>query len=191
MEEKMDASMHLIDSSCSPQQLVSLSTGESEFYAVVRGTACGLQTQHLLEQMEVKGKLTIPFDSSSARGFCQKIGVSKRMKQNVTDIGTKYLGGQRVVELVRLLPVRNAALAAAAIGASAENVTAALAASACEANVVKTEPAGRLSELQVEMLSFVFGIVMAMVTMIIVNKLYTDEQTGTQTYRRECPGGAK
>eukprot|EP00971_Amphidinium_carterae_P172669 3422812-Amphidinium_carterae.1 len=93
-----------------------MSTGESEFDAVMRGTACGLQTKHLLEQMDVTGRLAIHTDSSAARGFCQKIGVGKRMKHmhhrflciqqkvrdrevkinpvetqmNVADLGTKY-----------------------------------------------------------------------------------------------------
>eukprot|EP00971_Amphidinium_carterae_P039743 780594-Amphidinium_carterae.3 len=101
--------------------------------------------------MDVTGKSTIHSDSSATHGFCQKIGVGRMkhihhrcMQQKVRDgemkislvdtqmnvaaIGTKYLGGQRMVELLRLLPMRIAALAAMASGANAENMTAAQAA---------------------------------------------------------------
>eukprot|EP00971_Amphidinium_carterae_P250752 4977614-Amphidinium_carterae.1 len=102
----------------------------------------------------------ICFDSSAARGFFQAWNTQKKKQihyrtlwiqlkvrnravkinpvdtqMSVADIGTKYLGGQRMAELLRLLPVKTAAQAAMATGANAENTTAALAAFAHKASV--------------------------------------------------------
>ena len=38
---------HLLDSSCAKQPLTALSSGESEFYALVRGAGCGLQASQI------------------------------------------------------------------------------------------------------------------------------------------------
>eukprot|EP00971_Amphidinium_carterae_P246739 4900462-Amphidinium_carterae.2 len=46
-------------------------------YAVVKGTGCGLQTKHVLEQMDVKEKLTIHSDLSAARGFVRRLESAK------------------------------------------------------------------------------------------------------------------
>ena len=55
---------HMLDCSVAKQSLVALSSGEAEFYGVVRTVA----TQNL-EQIGMKAEVTIASDSSAARGM--------------------------------------------------------------------------------------------------------------------------
>ena len=57
----------LLDCSVGKQPVVALTSGESEFYGIVRTTACGIQTRQLLGQLGVPLRLDILCDSSAAR----------------------------------------------------------------------------------------------------------------------------
>eukprot|EP00971_Amphidinium_carterae_P253334 5029705-Amphidinium_carterae.2 len=109
---------------------------------------------------------------------------------NVADIGVKCLGSQRMLELLRLLLVRTAALVAMAFGVSAEKVTAALVALAREASAVKTEPARQLSAFQMGTLSFGVWHRDSNGYDDHSEQGLQDKQTRTQTNRRRGSGGA-
>ena len=51
---------HLLDSSCAKQSFIALSSGESEFYALVRGAGCGLQVSQILNFLGYDHKLSDP-----------------------------------------------------------------------------------------------------------------------------------
>ena len=59
--------VHLLDGSAAKQPVVALTSGESEFYGIVRTTAFGIQTRELLGQFGVPLRLDILCDSSAAR----------------------------------------------------------------------------------------------------------------------------
>eukprot|EP00971_Amphidinium_carterae_P352334 6492552-Amphidinium_carterae.2 len=122
---------HLVESSTCQQQLIALSTGEAEYYALVRGSACGLQDKHFLEGLGCEATLRVHSDSSAARGFANKTGLGKRMKHiqvrflwlqqlvrdralklcpvdtllNSADLGTKHHPASRLEVLLSLLPL--------------------------------------------------------------------------------------
>ena len=122
---------HLIDSSCAKQSVIALSSGEAEFYALVRGAAAGLLTVQIWERVGFKGtKLTMKTDSSAAKGIATRKGSGKvkhlsmkelwiqdcvqknqlrvqkePTKTNWADLGTKALSGSRVSELVKGMPL--------------------------------------------------------------------------------------
>ena len=79
---------HLIESSTSTQQVVSLSTAESEFYGIVRGAASGIQLREAFTQLGFTVQLRVLSDSSSARAMTARTG-SGRVKH----VEARYLLG--------------------------------------------------------------------------------------------------
>jgi hypothetical protein len=59
------------------QGSVSLSSGEAEFYAAIKGSAESIGCQSLLRDMGIDVKLEIITDSSAAKGTASRIGIGK------------------------------------------------------------------------------------------------------------------
>ena len=74
------------------QSTVSLSSGESEYYAAVQGSATGFGLRSLLADWLVHVALKVASDSSAARGLASKRGLSK-----TRHIATRYLWLQEKV----------------------------------------------------------------------------------------------
>ena len=121
---------HLIEASTNAQQVVSLSTAESEFYRIVRGTASGIQLPEGFMQFGFSVRLRVLSDSSAARAMTARTGsgrakhvearylwVPDRVRKiqfsvgsidashNTADLGTKFHSGERLKELVRMMPI--------------------------------------------------------------------------------------
>ena len=64
---------HLIEASSCTQQLIALSSGESELYAMVRGSASILQAAEFLKAADYVVVKTVYSDSSAARGKVRHI----------------------------------------------------------------------------------------------------------------------
>ena len=72
----------MIDCSVAKQSLVALSSGEVEFYGIVRAVATSKQTSQILEQIGMQSEVTIASDSSAARSRQERMS-------NVEDSGTR------------------------------------------------------------------------------------------------------
>ena len=128
---------HLIDCCCGRQSLVALSSGEAEFYAMVKTAAEGKLTHAILEHFGWRTKHTVLSDSSAARSMAQRVGCGKvkhlslkemwiqhavRDKElsigkvdtsmNLADLGTKALEAGRLESLVKQLPLERGMAAA-------------------------------------------------------------------------------
>ncbi|MBV61870.1 MAG: hypothetical protein CMH65_11270 [Nevskiales bacterium] len=68
---------HLIKSWSSTQALVSLSSGEAEFYGVVKASGVGLGYQALLNDLGVDLPLRVWTDSTATMGICGRQGLGK------------------------------------------------------------------------------------------------------------------
>lgn len=68
---------HCAKTSSNLQSTVSLSSGESEYYGLVKGGAVGLSAKALFEDWGLHIELEILSDSSAARGFASRIGLGK------------------------------------------------------------------------------------------------------------------
>lgn len=100
------------------QAVVALSSGEAEFYAIVRSAVFGLYTRNVVRWLErLSCRIRVFSDSSAARGMAKRLGVGKKAKHidvqclmvqdlvadgsviiegqagssNVSDAGTKYV----------------------------------------------------------------------------------------------------
>ncbi len=119
---------HLIKSWSSTQASVSLSSGESEFYGVVKAAGIGLGYRSLLHDLGVTLPLRVWTDSTATIGICSRQGLGKlrhvdaqclwiqqrvrdgtfellkvRGEVNPADLFTKHLaGGDRVSMLLAL-----------------------------------------------------------------------------------------
>jgi hypothetical protein len=115
---------HLIDSSSTTQSVVALSTGEAEFYGLVKGAASAIQSAELLREVGVDIKARVLTDSMAAAGMVKRHGhgrakhiaakflwVQKRLAlgdfkvekvhtdSNPSDLGTKYHDTKRLQQL--------------------------------------------------------------------------------------------
>ena len=70
---------HMIESSTSTQQVVSLSTAESEFYGIVRGAASGIQLREAFTRLGFTVQLRVLSDFAAARAMTARTG-SGRVK---------------------------------------------------------------------------------------------------------------
>ena len=131
----------LIDSCCGRQSLIALSSGEAEFYAMVKTAAEGKLTKAILEHFGWEVKHRVLSDSSAARSIAQRVGCGKvqhlSLKQmwlqqavrekeleigkvdtllNLADLGTKALEPSRMDSLMKQLLLERGLLATLLIG---------------------------------------------------------------------------
>ena len=87
------AGRHCIKASSNLQSTISLSSGESEFYAIVKGTALVLSMAALLAEWDYPVTCAVSSDSSAARGTCSRRGLGK-----LRHVQTRYLWVQERVQ---------------------------------------------------------------------------------------------
>ena len=68
---------HLIKSWSSTQNLIALSSGEAEYYGVVKASGMGLGYQSLLRDLGVEMPLRVWTDSTATIGICSRRGLGK------------------------------------------------------------------------------------------------------------------
>ena len=68
---------HLIKSWSSTQSSISLSSGEAEFYGVVKATGIALGYQALLRDLNVRLPVRVWTDSTASMGICGRQGLGK------------------------------------------------------------------------------------------------------------------
>ncbi|CAK0892634.1 unnamed protein product [Prorocentrum cordatum] len=77
---------HVVKHMCNILQVIGLSSGENEYYAISAGACTGLGIKGILEDWNVVCELKVVSDSSAARGFSSRRGVGKQKH-----IQTRYL----------------------------------------------------------------------------------------------------
>ena len=70
---------HLIKSWSSTQNnAISLSSGEAELYAIVKGVGTGLGVQQFLEDLGLSAAMRVHTDSAAAQGICKRVGLGPK-----------------------------------------------------------------------------------------------------------------
>ncbi|CAK0830015.1 unnamed protein product [Prorocentrum cordatum] len=87
----------VVKHACNLLQVVGLSSGENEYYAISAGACTGLGIQGLLEDWQVPSKVKVVSDSSAARGFASRRGVGK-----LKHVQTRYLWVQERIVMQHL-----------------------------------------------------------------------------------------
>ena len=83
---------HLLKSWSSTQTAVSLSSGEAEFYGVVKASGIGLGYQALLEDLGYVLPIRVWTDSSATMGICARVGLVRDLNM----AGCKSVGSPGV-----------------------------------------------------------------------------------------------
>ena len=121
---------HCIKAHSSTQEVISLSSGEAEYYALVKAASMGIGMRNLAADLGCTLEMRLGTDSSAAKGMASRRGagkvrhietaslwlqhaVSRKQvsvtkkdgKNNVADIGTKYLDGPRIWHLLKMLNI--------------------------------------------------------------------------------------
>ena len=68
---------HMIKAWTGTQASIALSSGESEYYALVKGVSQGLGTQALFLDFGISVELHVHTDSSAAKGITERVGLGK------------------------------------------------------------------------------------------------------------------
>ena len=68
---------HLIKSWSSTQAIIALSSGEAEFYALVKCGSVALGIRNMLRDLGIKVKIQISTDASAAKGITARRGAGK------------------------------------------------------------------------------------------------------------------
>ena len=122
---------HLVDSWVASDQVRALSSGEAELYGIVDGSARGIFTKHMCDELGQTINIDVETDSTAAIGMCSRTGVGKtrhiqvrwlwiqdairdkvvrsrkvRGTENEVDMGTKDLHGPTHQRLVWKLPLK-------------------------------------------------------------------------------------
>lgn len=132
--------LHLLDTSCARQTVIALSSGEAGYYALTRGASAGLLVKGVYEEIGRRLLMICLTDSSAGKGVASRKGVGKvkhlslkelwvqdaieqkRFKvqkvgtgSNCADLGTKVLDGSRILQLLKLLPLKRGAVIASVV----------------------------------------------------------------------------
>ena len=68
---------HCVKTWSQTQAVVAMSSGEAEYYGMVRASSVGLGLIGVLEDLGVKLKLELKTDASAAKGIAQRLGLGK------------------------------------------------------------------------------------------------------------------
>ena len=68
---------HMVKTWCSTQAIVALSSGEAEYYGIVKGGSIGIGLRSMLEDFGVKVTIRINIDASAAKGMANRKGLGK------------------------------------------------------------------------------------------------------------------
>ena len=83
---------HLLKASANTQTVISVSSGESEFYAIVRGVSAGLGCQSMARDFSQTKGLVIKTDATAGKGMSQRLGAGKlRHLQTAVSLGSGCL----------------------------------------------------------------------------------------------------
>ena len=68
---------HMIKSWSTTQNVIALSSGEAEFYGIVRGGSLALGIRSVMNDLDVNGQIRISTDASAAKGIASRRGLGK------------------------------------------------------------------------------------------------------------------
>ena len=94
---------HLIKSWSSTQNnAISLSSGEAELYALVKGVGAGMGVQQYLRDLGIEAGLRVHTDSSAAKGICKRVGLGTQRHIAVNTLWVQEKLRRRQFELFKV-----------------------------------------------------------------------------------------
>ena len=93
---------HAVRHSSNLQSTVSLSSGEAEYYALVKAVSSGMATQELLRGWGIERRLQCHTDSSAALGTCNRLGLGKSRHVQTRFLWIQERLAEKTFELLKI-----------------------------------------------------------------------------------------
>ena len=90
---------HLVKSWSVTQGVIALSSGEAEYYGIVKGSSVGMGVQSVLGDLNIKYKLQVLTDSSAAKGIASRKGLGKVRHIEVNQLWVQEKVADGAIEL--------------------------------------------------------------------------------------------
>ena len=100
---------HLIKSWSVTQGVIALSSGEAEYYGIVKGSSVGMGVQSVLGDLNIKCKLQVLTDSSAAKGIASRRGLGKVRHIEVNQLWVQEKVAEGAIELHKIQGDKNLA----------------------------------------------------------------------------------
>ena len=102
----MHVGRHTVNPWSATHQLVSLSTGEAEFYSLVKGASVGMGLQAMLRELEVDLSVRVKTDASAAVGMVKGPVWERLVTLTSVNSGSKRRSNTEQSASARLIRVR-------------------------------------------------------------------------------------
>jgi len=100
---------HVLRGWSSTQKVIALSSGEAEYYGMVRGGAEALGTQSILGDLGVSRNVKLMTDSSAAKGIAMRTGLGKVRHIEVNQLWLQEKVRDNVIQVIKVEGVKNIA----------------------------------------------------------------------------------
>ena len=100
---------HVVKGWSTTQAIIALSSGEAEFYGIVKGGSVGLGIKSVLEDLGVRRKIRVNTDSSAAKGIVMRKGLGKVRHIEVNQLWIQDRVAKGDIELCKVPGTENLA----------------------------------------------------------------------------------
>ena len=100
---------HVVKSWSTTQAVIALSSGEAEYYGIVKGSSVGLGARSVLRDLGCSVRICVMTDSSAAKGMASRKGLGKVRHVEVNQLWVQQKVGSGEIELKKVEGVNNLA----------------------------------------------------------------------------------
>ena len=100
---------HLLKTWSSTQNVIALSSGEAEYYGLVKGVSQGLGVKAMLAELGVETSVTVKTDASAARGIAMRRGMGKVRHIEVNQLWVQDKVAKGIVKIQKIATTENLA----------------------------------------------------------------------------------
>ena len=100
---------HVVKSWSTTQAVIALSSGEAEYYGIVKGSSVGLGARSVLKDLGSTVRICVMTDSSAAKGMASRKGLGKVRHVEVNQLWVQQKVGSGEIELKKVEGVNNLA----------------------------------------------------------------------------------
>ena len=100
---------HVVKGWSTTQAVIALSSGEAEYYGIVKGSSVGLGARSVLKDLGNTVRICVMTDSSAAKGMASRKGLGKVRHVEVNQLWVQQKVGSGEIELRKVEGVNNLA----------------------------------------------------------------------------------
>ena len=100
---------HMIKTWSSTQNVIALSSGEAEYYGLVKGASQGIGVKNMMSEYGVETKVTVKTDASAAKGIASRRGSGKVRHIEVSQLWVQNKVAQGVLKIQKIATSENLA----------------------------------------------------------------------------------